>query len=402
MTPEVHSSTLAPQVDRATLPSAIEGALSVEAQRMARRRYQQGTVFLSGSRNPAWVGRYREDVIEPGGQVRRVCRKVVLGYKTELPTKKLAMRELESKLAGINSYGYRPTKIASFRQFVKDWRKQVLIMHRPSTQASVDSVLRTWLEPYFGPFALRDINTQSVQAYVQNCTRKAKTVKNTILVMRMVWNTAKAWGYVQHDPFDGLVMPKRNQIKEERYFTLDEMKRILTAAEEPYKTMFWIAAETGMRTGEIRALDVRDVRSGYLLVRKSVWRGHTNAPKNGKERAFQISPALEGRLRVSCAGRDAGLLFHAAAGQAWNASTLSRHLYKTLDSLRIPRAGMHAFRHGNESLMDQLAVPMKVRQERLGHAAGSKLTLNSYTHASGEDHRLAAERLGELLSGSVQ
>lgn len=368
---------------------------------MARRRYQQGSVLLRGARRPAWVGRWREDVIEPGGQVRRICRKVVLGYKTDIPTKKLALRELESKLAEINSYGYQPTRVASFSQFVDIWRKQVLPMHRPSSQNSIESVLRTWLIPYFGPFALRDINSQSLQSFVHHCTRKARTVKSVILVMRMVWANAKFLGYVTHNPFDGLRLPKRQPV-EAKYFTLDDMKRIIDAAREPFRTMFWLAAETGMRTGELRALQVSDICPGRVLVRKSVWRSHTTATKNSKERTFQISPGLERVLRVLVQDRgsksDLPLVFQSSNGRGWDAATVSRFLYRVTDSLGIPRAGMHAFRHGNESLMDQLSVPMKVRQDRLGHAAGSKLTLNTYTHASSEDHRLAAERLGEMLS----
>lgn len=370
---------------------------------MARRRYQRGTVLLRGKRHPAWVGRWREDVIEPGGQVRRICRKVVLGYKTDIPTMKMALRELESKLAEINSYGYQPTKVSSFAQFCELWRKSVLPIHRPSTRNSVESVLKTWLVPYFGPFHLRDINTYSLQAYVRHCTRSPKTVKNTILVMRMVWKTAKVWGYVTHNPFDGLELPKR-RVQPERYFTLDEMKRIIHAAEEPFKTMFWLAAETGMRTGELRALTVADVRSTVVSVRQSVWRDSIDSPKNGRTRLCSISPALERGLRRLFPedGDKVHFLFPGGNGRPWDAATVSRALYSVLDELRIERGGMHAFRHGNESLMDSMSVPMAVRQDRLGHAAGSKLTLNTYTHASSEDHRLAAERLGELLSPMVQ
>jgi len=50
-------------------------------------------------------GRWREDVIQPDGSITRVNRKEVIGTKKDLPTKKLALRELERKLAPINSTG---------------------------------------------------------------------------------------------------------------------------------------------------------------------------------------------------------------------------------------------------------------------------------------------------------
>jgi hypothetical protein len=51
--------------------------------------------------------------------------------------------------------------------------------------------------------------------------------------------------------------------------------------------------------------------------------------------------------------------------------------------------------------MDRLNAPMKIRQERFGHAPGSDLTLGVYTHAVAEDDRRVAEQLGEMLCPSV-
>ena len=53
-----------------------------------------------------WVGRWRDDVIEDG-RVRRIERSEVLGAKSEVPTKRLAFRELEKRLAVVNNPRYR-------------------------------------------------------------------------------------------------------------------------------------------------------------------------------------------------------------------------------------------------------------------------------------------------------
>ena len=47
--------------------------------------------------------------------------------------------------------------------------------------------------------------------------------------------------------------------------------------------------------------------------------------------------------------------------------------------------------------MDRLQTPMKVRQERLGHAPGSAITMAVYTHTVSEDDRKIAQQLGEIL-----
>jgi len=76
----------------ATLPvhKAIES--SNERGLMARKRYQKGSVFLSGKNKDKWIGRYREDVIGMDGKTRRLRRDSILGTKRELPTKRLAHR----------------------------------------------------------------------------------------------------------------------------------------------------------------------------------------------------------------------------------------------------------------------------------------------------------------------
>ena len=40
---------------------------------------------------------------------------------------------------------------------------------------------------------------------------------------------------------------------------MEQMVRIIAAASEPYKTFFWLAAETGMRCGELCGLRWPDV-----------------------------------------------------------------------------------------------------------------------------------------------
>src|SRR6266852_8130739 len=45
---------------------------------MARKRYQNGRVFLKGKKEEKWVGRYREDVVEVTGTTKLVRRSVIL------------------------------------------------------------------------------------------------------------------------------------------------------------------------------------------------------------------------------------------------------------------------------------------------------------------------------------
>ena len=94
---------------------------------------------------------------------------------------------------------------------------------------------------------------------------------------------------------------------------------------------------------------------------------------------------------------ESGWLFATRLGTPWDQNlVVKRKLYPLLDSLGIERGGLHAFRHANITLMDRLGVPLKLRQQRVGHSEGS-LTLDVYTHVVSEDDVLFAERLGGIL-----
>jgi integrase len=122
-------------------------------------------------------------------------------------------------------------------------------------------------------------------------------------------------------------------------------------------------------------------------------------------RQFAISPKLAFHLRAYLSTWRPNLLnlvFATKKGTPWDQNlVVKRRLHPLLESLKISRCGLHAFRHTNGSLMDRLNAPMKVRQERLGRAPGSTITLAVYTHAVGEDDRLLADQLGEMLCPNV-
>jgi integrase len=166
---------------------------------------------------------------------------------------------------------------------------------------------------------------------------------------------------------------------------------ILGAANGTLRTFYWLAAETGMRAGELCGLRLEDLDldHGVVNVKQSVWRGQVQTPKTASSiRQFPISEQLFAHLR-SFLGlwrpNPLHLVFATRNGTPWDQNlVVKRKLHPLLDALGIRRCGLHAFRHTNGSLMDMLHAPLRVRQERLGHAPGSDITLAVYTHAFGE------------------
>jgi len=81
-----------------------------------------GSLTLRGKRQKVWVGRWLEDEIRPDNTIHRCHRSEVLGTLKDYPTKRLAHRALESRLAEVNSATYRPKHTITFTEFVERWK----------------------------------------------------------------------------------------------------------------------------------------------------------------------------------------------------------------------------------------------------------------------------------------
>jgi integrase len=249
------------------------------------------------------------------------------------------------------------------------------------------------------------VRPETVQQFISGIKTNPKTVRNIYVTTQMMWKSARAWQYVAHDALDGVVLPKRRTPRR-FFFTQEEVKRVLAAAEEPYRTFYWLAAETGLRAGELCGLCLEDLNleAGQVHVKQSAWRGKLQEPKTANAtRTFALSPNLLEHLRRFIAAwrpNQQRLLFASRNGTPWDQNLLvKRKLHPLLEKLGIGRAGLHAFRHFSASIMDRLNVPLKLRQQRLGHSDAA-MTLGVYSHVAQEDDVRFAAQLGGILDPS--
>jgi integrase len=174
--------------------------------------------------------------------------------------------------------------------------------------------------------------------------------------------------------------------KRPRSFTLSDVASII-AATESYEdsVLFWCAAETGLRLGELAGLKRRSVtlcetHGFFLEVSETVWNGKSGKPKTPNAlRRVAVSRRLAELLKRQLEIPERRGLEHLFCLRLEFLREYT--LQPLLRKLGIKQAGFHAFRHFNASLMDVLRIPLKTRQERLGHASTGSLTLDVYTHA---------------------
>ncbi|MHB8502379.1 MAG: tyrosine-type recombinase/integrase [Candidatus Acidiferrales bacterium] len=371
---------------------------------MARRRYQKGQLWLE---KDGWHGRWREDVIV-NGVLERLRRHGIIGTSKDYPTKRLAQRALDEHIAYVNKISYRPMPTAKFADFAQNWELKVLSQFGDSTAINYRTHIRKHLVPFFGEYPMKDLNPEMVQQFVSSSAVSAKTTRNICITLQSMWTTAKAWGYVAHNLMEGVVLPDIKRVQR-FFFSQQEIQFILAKAQEPYRTWYGLAAETGLRAGELCGLtdDDIDLERGTLQVRQSAWRGKLGDPKtNDSIRVVELSSQACLHLKTfleSWHPNQRRLVFATRNGTPWDQNLLLKRKFRPLLralGIQVPRGnGFHAFRHANATLMSSFGASQKLRQQRLGHADGSPVTETIYTHVISEDGKRIAAQLGNAVWG---
>lgn len=404
------SVALPPESHDSICPAIDSTARNGEA--VARRRYQRGSVYLNKART-VWLGMFSEYVLDSYGVENRARRQIVLGPVRKADgtqmTKREAQRLIQPYVDRVNSSlseSAREHKSATFDAFSRIWERDYLCLSKPSTQATMRGQVKR-LSKAFGQQDMRQTSTADFQRVIAAMDAEGyepKTIQNLWATARLVWDAALAQGYIDR----ALAKPKlpRNSRKMPKYFRLDDVATIIAHSEKDIRAFFWLAAETGLRAGELAGLRVADVVLDRIVVAQSVWHGRIQTPKtNNAVRTLAVSSQL-GALLCDQADRQRArgheFLFSTSSGKPWDTSLFrQRKLKPLLRDLNIREGGLHAFRHFNASLLSSLRVPLKVIQERLGHASAGSLTLDVYTHSEWQENMDAAKLAGEQIEKAV-
>jgi len=369
---------------------------------MARKRYQRGYVYLDGDK---WKGRYREDLITEQG-TKRVRREVILGSKKEM-TKPLAERRMEIVLARINGLDYRPGRVATFAEFLERWKSEVLTKQQPSSARSVKSHLKCYIVPQLGKLRLEQFGVENQQTFVSRVFENGvsrKTLLNVLGTLSSILSTARDWGYnCEHIELTKLRLPPRSARHEGRHFTLEQLNKILSIAEEPWRTLFCILTMEGLRAGEALGLQWQDIdlERQLLHVRRSAWYGKVQTTKSKSSETVLPIPAplttILKEYRAQWPPNPQGFLFVTRNGRPPSSNKVVEYrLWTLLDALGIPRCGLHAFRHSHAALLLDTGATPKVTQRQLRHS-DARTTLEIYGHVVGDGHREAVEKVALVL-----
>jgi integrase len=275
---------------RATLKSDAEQAgraieVPEKGGTMARRGFQQGTLFQRGTRRKLWVARWWEDVIQVDGTLGRLRRSEVIGTVAEFPTRRKVMHVLSQKLRAINRGDARPQSVRTFGDFVKnDWMPVVLPTLKFATQKHYRYMLDVHLIPAFGKSQLRDLTREDLQGFLGrklNSGLSWETVHHFKCGLSKILGAAEEWGCVTENVALKTKLPRRQYGTERIVLTPVQVQLLADAVREPVRSFTLLLVLTGLRVGELLALRWGnvDLKARLLRVVETVYDGHFDKPK---------------------------------------------------------------------------------------------------------------------------
>jgi len=275
------------------------------------------------------------------------------------------------------------------------------------TRCCYRTIIQVHILPRWGTYRLADVRTVAVEDWLKALDMANGSKAKIRNVFHTLFSHAERYEWHDRNP----ITKARQSAKRRRdpdILDPAELTRLLVALPEPFRTMVFVAAGTGLRRGELIGLKWGDVDFGAALIhpKRSIVNQHIG---NLKTLASAKPVALDPYLAAALANLKAQSLFKgledwvfaspASAGKKpyWPDMVLKRRVKPIAFALGIVKQiGWHSFRHTYASLLKASGVDVKVVQDSLRHA-NARITMDLYTQALMPDKRLAQSKVIEMV-----
>ena len=214
---------------------------------------------------------------------------------------------------------------------------------------------------------------------------------------------AVADGLIRFNPAADCKLPGQ-ALKDMNLLTREEMQRFLIQAkEEGYYELFLLELATGLRRGEVLALqwDDLDFDTGELCIQRQVYRANgelvVSAPKTKAAlRTIVLPPALAGVLADYRQQIDSRWMFPSPAKEdsPLDPATVRKRLQTILKHAGCRKVRFHDLRHLFVTTALENGMDVKTLSTIIGHVS-AKTTLNVYTHVTDAMQQTAAAKIDQ-------
>jgi len=347
--------------------------------------------------------------VNPGGSIARIRRAETIGLVSQMKRQE-ALEILQARVSAVSQQQRQPQVSLTLSEFVRaEWKPNGALALKKSSMRIYSYQLEKHILPTLGELPLRNVGIAQVEACLSNLKQKghaASTLRSVRATFATVLRSAVQRGYVDRNPAHGIVIREGDSKKERRFYSADQVRKLLGELTEPCATVVTVAALTGMRIGEILALRWKrvDLLGGTIEVAENYSSGEFVSPKTkSSRRVIPISSALRSVLETHRAGMKPKtpeeLVFQTSLGTPLNDKNLyNRELAPACDRIGQPRVSWHSFRHTYATLLHNNGETLKTAQALLGHS-DLETTLNTYAHTVSDSQRSAVERVSGVLLG---
>ena len=331
--------------------------------------------------------------------------------KAVSPRKKEAEKYLDTVQASVHAGTFREIEDVTFEEFARRWLEDyATVSVKASTLRTYSGRVQGQLRRAFGSMKLSQIGAAEVQHFLADLTRQGvspSTVSAYLVLLRNMLNHAVAWGNLAQNPASAIKGPKVPHTEMD-CLTPDEVRAFLAACDDEHRPLFATAIMTGMRLGELLALQWSDINwhAGTIRVRRSLFEGRFVDPKTPKSvRVIGMSDRLAAILlehKVTAPYSPLDLVFSTPEGTPLDPSNLRDRVFApTLRRAGLRKVRIHDLRHTFASLLINQNENLKYVQKQLGHSSITT-TVDRYGHLMPDAHRGANERLDATLFGDAE
>lgn len=290
---------------------------------------------------------------------------------------------------------------------------------RPATQRTYEGYIRLYLHPRLGSIPLNKVTTSDIQQMCTWMMTEARLdqkngdsglsdsqVINCYSLCDRVLEKAVAEKLIVRNPAKGCKLPP-NRPNEMTVLSREDMQRVLIQAkEENYYELFLLEFSTGLRLGELMALqwDDVDLVTGELRINKQVnlvgSKLVISEPKTkAAVRTLILPPSVRKVLAEYKTRVNSRWLFPSPKKDDLPIipSAVSRRLHTLLEHAGCEQVRFHDLRHTFATNALAHGMDIKTLSTILGHVS-SATTLNTYSHVTDEMRQRAAVKIDQGIA----
>ena len=302
----------------------------------------------------------------------------------------------------------------TFEEIVVLWQADKKQYVKRSTYSAYSLLVTNHLIPVFA--GVDDVTEEMVQNFVFTKLEQGlgqKSVKDILIVLKMILKFAVKQGFMQHREID-VKFPTERERQDIEVLSKSHQKAIMSYVQNHFTFMnlgIYICLCAGLRIGEVCALvwDDVDVEAGVINVSKTIQRiyvvegaeKHTeviiDTPKSKNSiREIPIAKDLLKMIKPFKKVVNGGFYVLTNSPQPTEPRTYRNYYKRLMKQLDMPKLKFHGLRHSFATRCIESKCDYKTVSVLLGHSNIST-TLNLYVHPNMEQKKKCVEQMFKML-----